>query len=248
MVNKNSGDSIAFAMLDIMNSDEHKKIFKKQAQIPKNPDMTLGGDKKEENAVDYSSLAKKPGQFSTEQAKNYGAGGNVAGKHQPNAPTGISAPNPNPIAKRSPAKPTITGVDPTGKVSDQEMATKLLEQKANQGNEIAKGLLAGQMVPASDVEEMGLNVNDLRAAGYKIASETIVQQIVRIANVLGKKGMFMSEAIADELLNSIILEAKKKTREDKDEVCKKCDSKKCKCEPKKGDKKEAPCKDKKSCK
>ncbi len=244
MVNKNSGDSIAFAMLDIMNSDEHKKIFKKEAQVPNNPDMTFGG-----NAAKTAPQGFAPGSLSTPEAKNYGKGGNVGGFYAPKDPTSnISKSNPNPEGSMAKNKPLSVTDNPGSKVSDADVARQALEQKAKQGNESAKGLLAGQMIPASDVEMMGLNVNDLRAAGYKVASETIVEQIVRIANVLGKKGMFMSEAIADDLLNSIILEAKKKSKEDKAEVCKKCDEKKCKCEPKKGDKKEAPCKDKKSCK
>ncbi len=210
------GDSLALEMAKIMSSKEHQDTFYKTAQ--------LFGPEANRRALEHEIGTYDPTRTS---------------------PTGPVAGGTMNERVKGPQQSGAGEVDvsmaiPVGPVSEQEQQAalervratkKAVEDLASDPLSPAASLLEGGTITELDADLLGIPSEYLIEAGFNVsASKNVLDMIVKIADYLGKEGLTVSEAVADKLLNTIIVESTKKSK-----ICEKCKEmcENCKCEDEK---------------
>jgi hypothetical protein len=236
----NFGDALAGDMEKIMESDEHKQMFNKIA-IDLSPSS---------HGFDPDSPEAVRGLSDRMLAGPKGVGGTPM-KDRPYTPGAM------------PGQNGLTMVDQPDNVSDQDADAALLESEqekldslleSRNSNEETDLLKSSQQVPNAklkttfpvskaewdklkDWQKESIRKKDGPPPWEdKFASDSLLETLVKVADFLGKEGFDVSEAAADRLITTLILEAAKKDKKDKKEKavkeCKECKKPcdKCKCE------------------
>lgn len=276
--NQKSADSLAAAMDTVMNSDEHKSIFKK-AQSGVYPTTVPVGDKKTKSVGDFDKeMAKATGAGSpdaaagprvnydftgtememplygktskpigggTDDPGNAGLGALPSTKGPAQAPSGGTANIETALREAVKKGPQSFGVGGNFQGAF-ELANSILSGKANMATldpkdptvkQLYSGLTfaPGQKPSPEDVVSALKSLNSKKPP--QATASDAINVLVKVADYLGENGYRMSEAIADNLIKSIIIEAKKKDKKEKIKKMKECledeDSKECKKEKKK---------------
>ena len=260
----NFGDTLAGEMEKIMNSDEHKQLFNKTAQDWK-PDFSTGVDP---NAPEYKrSLRDHDPTLSSPTGvgnpnltnRQYNPKGGQGGTGEPMTfgDPGASDQDVDMAILEQKAKRLVDNYapdDPSAPMEKIMVAQKLLSGQTLSPEE--KALLKSaqqvppfQKYPVSKSEWDKLR-DDQKAKlrdtdgpppweKKKKTASNLLETLVKVADYLGQKGYTVSEAAADRLINTLILEAaKKEKKEKKEKECKECKEckkpcDKCKCDDKK---------------
>ena len=215
---QNSADLLASAFENILASDEHKEMFKKEAQWVGDKG-TLPGSQRSDN-----------GMTITDDPNNSGSGALKSTKDQ--------------LKLVDPKKPFLTG-DIISQLEKIKVNTALAGIYGDEVANLAGRILSGTATSAelnkdspvvqnmysainkktlgsqNSPQGLALALNDINNEKHEeqpptaTASETMLNTLVKIANELGEKGLITSEALADSLIQSIVVEAKQKIKEDK---------------------------------
>lgn len=240
-----SADSLASDMESVMNSAEHKEMFKKEAQIAgaHQPGATTGISVPGGQSQSTSTQGKG-GAGTVTQVAPGGPAGNIPSQVDPTKPIKSTTPTGTLLEQLQKVKdnPGLAGIS-----GGEQLAAKILDGNASP-DELTKlspqltGLLSAIGKPSSGgaaqtaMSEL-FNLNETqrlaksqqKAIAPAISEVEMINTLVKMANLLGENEFVLSEAIADNLIQSIIVEAKKKDKKKK--KMKKDECPECKCEP-----------------
>lgn len=244
-----SADALAAAMENVLGSAEHKEMFKKEAQVAGQhmPGAATG-------------ISTTPGTPTSTSTQGKGGAGTTYVSDPGQAGTGAMAPTAGEAKQTQQwsklsgdlqsqleqivAQPHLAGISGAEQLAANILAGKASVQDltSSKSKEMA-GLLSALGVKPNSPEEkpMLAQLNSINNnPPKKIADLDIINTLVKIADYLGDNEYLFSEAIADDLIKSIIVEAKKKGKKDKKfnkkmkkdmpNVCKECKCDPCDCE------------------
>lgn len=220
--NKQSANLLAQSMTDIMNSNGHRTMFKKADGATPHTIM-------DPNAYDI-------GRSLSEGVSGTG----MPGPLNPAKQTGSQALKKAPIFEARSVKAELEKIQKdrsidynfgdTGAMAERDLiVNKILSgtlEASFFNNRPSRGMISLiktlhiDPANASDVNKMTTiitaindsfkNNNQASGAPIKPTAASLVNSLVKMANYLGRSGYTMSEAITDNLIKSIVVEAKKK--------------------------------------
>ena len=217
---QNSADLLASEMETILGSAEYKELFKKEAQVQMGLDLSPTSP----------GMPQAPGQSSSMTLTDNPSGAANALPSQVDPAktpktSGLSGDLKSQLSRINENPSGFAGIngDAVGNLAGKILAGTAtaadLDQKSPAMQNLYSAINKDTLGSQKNIQGMALALQTINTEKTETptatAKDDMLNTLVKIANELGEKGLIISEAIADSLINSIVVEAKKKVKEDK---------------------------------